>query len=325
MGFGTMYWWLGILLGIVMLYFGSDWLVDGAKKLALRLGISPFVIGLTVLAFGSSSPECITSIVSTSTPDIIIGNVIGSNIANIGLCIGLAALLNPMVAKYASMRFEIITMVFSAILITIMGIRGFIGPIEGIILMILLITFILAVYFMKRDDKASQESYTSEIDNDIDRSTKKLVLWIGMCIVGLVLPYFGARFFIDGATDLAETLGVSKLMIGLIVVAIGTSLPELCISLMASFKGENELAVSNIVGSNIFNAFFVLGIGASLVNVPVSDPTLYFHMPIMIGLSVLMFLMVWRSNKITKVYGAILLTIYIAYIVTMAFVPSLTM
>ena len=159
-----MFWLIGIVLGVVMLYFGSDWLVDGAKKLAIRLGIAPFVIGITVLAFGSSAPECVTSIVSTSNPDIIIGNVIGSNIANIGLCIGLAAILNPIVAKYASMRFEIITMVFSALLITVMGIAGFIGFIDGIILMALLITFVLSVYFMKRGDAAAQESYTSEVD-----------------------------------------------------------------------------------------------------------------------------------------------------------------
>ena len=320
-----MFWLLGIVLGIIMLYFGSDWLVDGAKKLAIRLGIAPFVIGLTVLAFGSSAPECITSIVSTSNPDIIMGNVIGSNIANIGLCIGLAALLNPMVAKYASMRFEIATMVLSAVLITLLGIAGFIGFIDGIILMSLLIIFVLTVYFMKRGNKEGQESYVAEIDTDIDRSTKKLVLWIGMCIVGLVLLYFGARFFIDGATQLAEMIGVSELMIGLIVVAIGTSLPELCISLMASFRGENELAVSNIVGSNIFNALFVLGVGASLVNVPVSDITLSFHMPVMIALSVIMFIMVWRKNEISKLSGAFLLAIYVAYVLAMALVPSLTM
>ena len=321
-----MFWLLGIILGIVMLYFGSDWLVDGAKKLALRLGIAPFVVGLTVLAFGSSAPEAVTSIVSTSTPDIILGNVIGSNIANIGLCIGLAALLNPMVAKFESMRFEIITMVAAVSIITILGINGYIGSVEGIILISLLILFVLTVYFMKRGDKEGQESYMAEIDtSEIDRSTSKLLLWIAMCIVGLVLLYFGARFFVEGATELARIMGVSELMIGLIVVAIGTSLPELCISLMASFRGENELAVSNIVGSNIFNSFFVLGIGASLVNVPVSHNTLIFHMPVMIALSVMMLLMVWRRDSISKLSGAVLLSVYVAYIVIMALVPSLTM
>ncbi|MBQ6547613.1 MAG: calcium/sodium antiporter [Candidatus Methanomethylophilaceae archaeon] len=320
-----MFWLIGIILGIVMLYFGSDWLVDGAKKLALRLGVAPFVIGLTVLAFGSSAPEAVTSIVSTSNPDIIIGNVIGSNIANIGLCIGLAALINPMVAKFTSMRFEIITMVFSAILITLLGIIGYIGQISGVILIALLFLFILIVYFSKRGDAEGQESYVSEIDTEIDRSGKMLALWIGMCVIGLVLLFFGARFFIEGATELARIIGVSELMIGLIVVAIGTSLPELCISLMAAFRGENELAVSNIVGSNIFNAFFVLGIGASLVDVPVSDITLTFHMPVMIALSVLMFLMVWRKNEISKISGALLLAVYVGYVISMALVPSLTM
>ena len=320
-----MFWLIGIILGIVMLYFGSDWLVDGAKKLALRLGVAPFVIGLTVLAFGSSAPEAVTSIVSTSNPDIIIGNVIGSNIANIGLCIGLAALINPMVAKFTSMRFEIITMVFSAILITLLGITGYIGQISGVILIALLFLFILIVYFSKRGDAEGQESYVSEIDTEIDRSGKMLALWIGMCVVGLVLLFFGARFFIEGATELARIIGVSELMIGLIVVAIGTSLPELCISLIAAFRGENELAVSNIVGSNIFNAFFVLGIGASLVDVPVSDITLTFHMPVMIALSVLMFLMVWRKNEISKISGALLLAVYVGYVISMALVPSLTM
>ena len=320
-----MFWLIGIILGIVMLYFGSDWLVDGAKKLALRLGVAPFVIGLTVLAFGSSAPEAVTSIVSTSNPDIIIGNVIGSNIANIGLCIGLAALINPMVAKFTSMRFEIITMVFSAILITLLGITGYIGQISGVILIALLFLFILIVYFSKRGDAEGQESYVSEIDTEIDRSGKMLALWIGMCVIGLVLLFFGARFFIEGATELARIIGVSELMIGLIVIAIGTSLPELCISLMAAFRGENELAVSNIVGSNIFNAFFVLGIGASLVDVPVSDITLTFHMPVMIALSVLMFLMVWRKNEISKISGALLLAVYVGYVISMALVPSLTM
>ena len=321
-----MFWLIGIVLGIVMLYFGSDWLVDGAKKLALRLGIAPFVIGITILAFGSSAPEAVTSIVSRTNPEIIIGNVIGSNIANIGLCIGLAAVLNPMVAKYASMRFEIITMVASVSLITLMGITGSIGLVDGIILISLLLVFVLSVYFLKRGDKDGQGTYTSEIEDvEIDRSAEKLLLWIGMCVVGLVFLYFGASFFVDGATELARILGISELMIGLIVVAIGTSLPELCISLMASFRGENELAVSNIVGSNIFNSFFVLGIGAVLVDIPVSDTTLTFHMPVMILLSVLMFLFVLRNNRISKLSGAMLLTIYVAYILTMAFVPSLTM
>ena len=316
-----MFWIIVCLIaGTLMLYFGSEWLVRGAKGLALRLGVAPFVIGLTVLAFGSSAPECITSIVSSDTPDIIIGNVVGSNIANIGLAIGLAAIVGPMAAKYKDMRMEICVMLLAEAGLCLISILGYIGWFEGIIMMLLLFVFLFLVFKNKSSDKEGQEAYVEEVTED----TLSSPILVALVIIGLVLLYFGAKYFIAGAKDLAVEMGVSDMLIGLIVVAIGTSLPEICISLIAARRGEADLAVANIVGSNIFNAFFVLGIGASLVNIPVSEPTLYFHMPIMIGLSLLMFLMVWRSNRITRIYGALLLTVYIVYIVTMALVPSLT-
>ena len=316
---------LGIPIGIVMLYFGSDWMVKGGKGLALRLGVAPFVIGLTVLAFGSSAPECVTSIVSGDTPQIIIGNVVGSNIANIGLAIGLAAVVGPLAAKYSTMRFELIVMMLSAVLITVMAMTGAIGTVEGLILMVLLFVFIFAVYRLKKDDAEGQEAYTSEVEEDDGPEfMRKTPFQILLVIVGLVLLYFGARFFIDGAKDLASMVGVSDMLIGLIVVAIGTSLPELCISVMAAYRGEADLAVSNIVGSNIFNAFFVLGVGASLSTVPIVDSMMCFHLPVMLIFSAVMFLMIRGRNRIDRPMGAILVAMYAAYIAVMAFIPSLT-
>ena len=316
---------LGIPIGIVMLYFGSDWMVKGGKGLALRLGVAPFVIGLTVLAFGSSAPECVTSIVSGDTPQIIIGNVVGSNIANIGLAIGLAAVVGPLAAKYSTMRFELIVMMLSAVLITVMAMTGAIGTVEGLILMVLLFVFIFAVYRLKKDDAEGQEAYTSEVEEDDGPEfMRKTPFQILLVIVGLVLLYFGARFFIDGAKELASMVGVSDMLIGLIVVAIGTSLPELCISVMAAYRGEADLAVSNIVGSNIFNAFFVLGVGASLSTVPIVDSMMCFHLPVMLIFSAVMFLMIRGRNRIDRPMGAILVAMYAAYIAVMAFIPSLT-
>ena len=316
---------LGIPIGIVMLYFGSDWMVKGGKGLALRLGVAPFVIGLTVLAFGSSAPECVTSIVSGDTPQIIIGNVVGSNIANIGLAIGLAAVVGPLAAKYSTMRFELIVMMLSAVLITVMAMTGAIGTVEGLILMVLLFVFIFAVYRLKKDDAEGQEAYTSEVEEDDGPEfMRKTSFQILLVIVGLVLLYFGARFFIDGAKELASMVGVSDMLIGLIVVAIGTSLPELCISVMAAYRGEADLAVSNIVGSNIFNAFFVLGVGASLSTVPIVDSMMCFHLPVMLIFSAVMFLMIRGRNRIDRPMGAILVAMYAAYIAVMAFIPSLT-
>ena len=316
---------LGIPIGIVMLYFGSDWMVKGGQGLALRLGVAPFVIGLTVLAFGSSAPECVTSIVSGDTPQIIIGNVVGSNIANIGLAIGLAALVGPLAAKYSTMRFELIVMMLSAVLITVMAMTGAIGTVEGLILMVLLFVFVFSVYRLKKDDAEGQEAYTSEVEEDDGPEfMRKTPFQILLVIVGLVLLYFGARFFIDGAKELASMVGVSDMLIGLIVVAIGTSLPELCISVMAAYRGEADLAVSNIVGSNIFNAFFVLGVGASLSTVPIVDSMMCFHLPVMLVFSAVMFLMIRGRNRIDRPMGAILVAMYAAYIAVMAFVPSLT-
>ncbi len=246
MDFELMFWMIVCLIaGVAMLYFGSEWLVRGAKGLALRLGVTPFVVGLTVLAFGSSAPEAITSIVSTSNPSLIMGNVVGSNIANIGL-----------------------------------------------------------------ESDATPETLSSPI-------------LVALVIIGLVLLYFGAKYFIAGAKDLAELVGLSDLVIGLIVVAIGTSLPEICISVIAARKGEADMAVANIVGSNIFNILFVLGIGASLVDVPVSDSVLIFHMPFMVLFCIIMFLMVRLNNKIDRMSGVLLFALYIVYVAIMAMVPDL--
>ena len=316
---------LGIPIGIVMLYFGSDWMVRGAKGIALRLGVAPFVIGLTVLAFGSSAPECITSIVSGDTPQIIIGNVVGSNIANIGLAIGLAAVVGPLAAKYKSMRFELAMMMLSAIMVTAMAMTGMIGFLEGLMLFCALFVFVFAVYRLKKDDKEGQEAYTADADEDDGPSfMKSMPMLIVLVVVGLVLLYFGAQFFIGGAKELARMVGVSDMLIGLIVVAIGTSLPELCISVMAAHKGEADLAVSNIVGSNIFNAFFVLGVGSLLTDIPIADSMLMFHLPMMLVFSAVMFLMIRFRNRIDRPMGVILLAMYAVYIVAMAMVPSLT-
>ncbi len=314
---------LGIPVGIILLYFGSDWLVKGGKGLALRLGIPPFVIGLTILAFGSSAPECITSVVSTGNPGIIIGNVIGSNIANIGLAIGIAGLIAPMAAKYSTMRLELAVMLLTSIVLFALAFVGYAGFIVGIVFVISLILFVIAVYKMKKNDKEGQEAYTSEVEED--EKPLSYPILIGLVIAGLVMLYFGARFFVDGAVELAHIFGMSELLIGLIVVAIGTSLPEICISVIAARRGENDMAVANIVGSNIFNILFVLGIGACLVDVPIPESTIYFHMPIMLLLTVGMICAAKFKNSISRPIAAGFVAIYIAYVAIMIAMPSLTL
>ena len=311
---------LGIPVGIIMLYFGSDWLVDGAKKLALKLGIAPFVVGLTVIAFGSSAPEIITSIVSAKTPGIILGNVIGSNIVNVGVAIGVAALICPLAAVYRTMRIEILTMIGTAFLLLALAFTGTIGLPFGILLIAILISFVYIVYRTKVDDKEGQLAYVEETEGT-EPDTSYPVL-IALILVGLVLLYYGATFFVDGATELAHMIGISDFMVGLIIVAIGTSLPEICICAMAAKRGESDLAVSNIVGSNVFNATIVLGTGACLANIPVATNVLLIHLPVMILLSLMMFAFVYRRNEIDRTAGIMFLGVYVVYIAVLACMPS---
>lgn len=311
---------LGIPLGIVMLYFGSDWLVKGAKNLALRLGVAPFVVGLTVVAFGSSAPEMVTSVVSANTPAIILGNVLGSNIVNIGIAIALAAIVCPLAAKYDTMRMEVAMMIITSFAVFILAALNILSLWVGIGLIAALIIFLYVIYRAKKDNTEGQEAYTSEVE---DGSTQGYPILIALIAVGLILLYFGARFFVDGAVELAHMIGISDLLVGLIIVAIGTSLPEICICLIAASRGENDLAVANIVGSNIFNACAVLGVGAVVAKIPVSESVLYFHIPVMILISLCMFAMIKWKNQISRPSAFVLLGIYVAYLAIMIAVPSL--
>jgi len=314
---------LGIPIGIVFLYFGSEWMVDGAKKMAFRLGVAPFVVGLTVVAFGSSAPEAITSVVSSANPQIIVGNIVGSNIANVGLAIGLAAILSPIACKYKEIRFELMSMMIATIAITLMSTMGYLNWVDGIILVSALFVFVYAVYRLKRNAPADES-----IDPDLIEESKSVSMPMWKCVVlvvvGIIALYVGAKAFIAGSVELASMIGISDLLVGLIVVAVGTSLPELCICLLAAHRHENELVVSNIVGSIVFNCFFALGVGLFGATVPITHYVLVFHMPVMIILAGLMFIMIKSGNCISRKEGVILTGIYAVYIALMVIFPELS-
>lgn len=309
---------LGIPIGIVLLYIGSEAMVDGAKKLAIRLGVTPFVVGLTIVAIGSSAPEAITSLVSSENPEIIIGNIIGSNSANAGVAVGLAAIISPIACKFAQIRFEMSAMIIAVLVILALSLNGVLGFIDGIILLALLMVFIFSVYKVKVKEGRIEEA------PDVDVSKTSVPICSLMIIIGMAALYFGASWFIDGAVRLAEIFGVSDLMIGLILVAVGSALPEICICLMAAYRHEDELVVSNIVGSIVFNSFFALGIGALFTNIPIGDTTLAFHIPVMIILALLVFLFVRTHDRVNRREGVFLFLVYAAYIALMMIFPQLT-
>jgi cation:H+ antiporter len=297
-------------------------MVDGAKKMAIRLGVTPFVVGLTVVALGSSAPETITSLVSSSNPQIIVGNIVGSNIANVGLAIGIAALISPIVCRFNDIRFEIFSMIAAVTIVSVLALTGTLGTVQGVILLIALFVFIYFTYRLKRGTSA--ESYEEEAQEKEDSAKTPMWKCILLVAAGIVFLYFGARVFIDGAVELAGVFGVSDLMIGLIVVAVGVCLPELCICIVAAYRKENELVVSNIVGSIVFNCFFALGIGVAFTTVPVTHYTIVFHLPIMIFMAVLLAILIRAGNRVTRWEGVMLIGIYAAYVSLMGLFPELT-
>ncbi|MDR3205500.1 MAG: calcium/sodium antiporter [Candidatus Methanoplasma sp.] len=308
---------LGIPIGIVLLYFGAEWTVSGAKDLALRLGVAPFVVGLTVVAFGSSSPETVTALVSGDNPEIIVGNIVGSNILNMGLAIGLTAILAPIACAYRKIRFEIAAMLIAVTAIGVLSLNGTLGTMQGAVLIAAFAVFLALVYLLKKDSGSDD----SEEVAPLGMSTAKCIVFIA---VGILALYFGARGFVGGAVELAGMLGVSDLLIGLVIVAVGTGLPELCICLVAAHRRENELVVSNIVGSIVFNSLFALGIGVSFTAVPITHYMLVFHMPVMILMAVILALMIRLGSKVGRIGGAALAAAYAAYLCVMILFPELT-
>jgi len=311
---------LGIPIGIVLLYMGSEMVCSNAKGAATKLRISPFVIGLTVVSFGSATPEVITAIVSSSDPQLVLGNIVGSNIANVGLVISLAALMAPIACVFKELRFEILTVVAAMVMFATMAAFGTLNYVNGVILIVALLVFVTLTYRIGRS-KGPIPSSEGTVDGE---ARSPLVKYLALIFIGIAMIYVGARVFIDGAVFIAEQLNVSSMMIGLILVAIGTALPELCITLVSAYRKENELAVGNVMGSIIFNTFLALGVGLCLTTVVVNEYVLFYHIPVMILMVVTMALMVRLRNGISRAGGALLLLMYIGYIMSMVLIPELT-
>jgi cation:H+ antiporter len=302
-----------LLAGLVLLYFGAEGLVRGSSSLALRLGLSPLVVGLTVVAFGTSSPELMVSLKAAlaGQADISVGNVVGSNICNIGLILGLCALITPVATSSQIVRIDIPIMIgITALALALMA-DGRLGMTEGIIFVLLLIAYIVFSIQLARRQPA--DSLGSEFGEEVKISKRGLAVDILMVIGGLALLVFGARFLVDGAVIIARTYGLSEALIGLTIVAIGTSLPELATSLLAAIKKESDIAVGNIVGSNIFNLVGILGITA-IVHPLQAAGISTVDFAVMAGFSLLLWPMAYYQQRITRPEGAMLLLGYLAYV-----------
>lgn len=304
--------WMALVLGLVVLYFGAQALVKGGASLALRLGLTPLVIGLTVMAFGTSSPEMVVSVQAglSGNGAISIGNVVGSNICNIALILGLCALVTPLTASAQVIRREVPIMIGVSIVALLMLIDGHLARWEGALLLAGLVIYTVLTVKQARAETAAEAS--KEYADEIGPKPTGLGLSIGLVAGGLGGLIVGSHFFVQGAVTLAESWGMSPVAIGLTVVAVGTSLPELATSLVAALKKESDVAIGNVVGSNIFNVLGILGIAALIQ--PIDAPGLEWgDLVVMLIIAVALLPLAKSGGRVNRWEGAALLAAYVGY------------
>ena len=301
-----------LLIGLVMLCFGGNWLVNGGVAIAKKFRISNLVIGMTIVAYGTSTPELAASIAAAGDHSaIILGNIVGSNIANVGMVIGVAAILVPLAVQKSVLRKEIPIMLGVSVLLVLLSIDGEISQYDGTILLIGLGLF--AVYTFRSALKQREKNA------DDSNSTKNNVYLksIGLIGIGIIVLYIGAILTVDNAVIIATELGLSEKIIGLTVIAIGTSLPELITSIIAIRKGHSDIGIGNIIGSNIYNILMIMGVGAALGGVLITaDVYVDYAIMIIFSLSLLIGL---KTKIINRTMGVILATGYVLYLITTFF------
>jgi len=313
-----------LIAGFVLLLLGAEALVRGASRLAAAFGISPLVIGLTVVAFGTSAPEMAVSTVSglAGQANIALGNVIGSNIFNIFLILGLSAFIVPLIVSQRLVKIDVPLMIFSSLGVYLFAWNGVISRLEGLILFAGIIAYtVFLVRQSRRESKEVQAEYAQEY-GDKEPLSPKVVMKDGLLILlGLGLLVLGSKWLVDGAVAIAHQLGVSDLVIGLTIVAVGTSLPELATSVVATIRGERDIAVGNVVGSCLFNLLAVLGLAGmvSPSGIAVSAQSLHVDLPVMILTAVVCLPIFFTGKRISRGEGALLLSGYIAYMAYLIF------
>lgn len=298
-----------LAVGFVLLMKGADWFVDGASKVADKFGIPHLVIGLTIVAFGTSAPEAAVSISAAlkGSVELAISNVVGSNIMNVLLILGLSSVIYPLAVKKTTIRFDIPYVFFASVLLLVFGmIDGMIGRVDGLIFWALLIIYIIYMIRLTKKSQASDEDFEPADEND---KVWKLLLLI---VVGGVMIVAGSNVTVDAASNIAVEFGMDERLIGLTIVAFGTSLPELVTSCIAAKKKETDIAVGNIVGSNLFNILFVLG--SSAVITPIAYRQEFIFDSIVAALvMVVLWLLVFRKQKLSRIGGILMLAMYAVY------------
>lgn len=304
--------------GLVLLVWGSEWLVKGAARLAATLGIPALVIGLTVVAFGTSSPELAVSVAAAfkGQADLALGNVVGSNIFNVLFILGISAIIVPLVIARQLIRLDTPLMLVVSLALWGMALDGKITRVDGALLVGALVAYIGLLLWLSLKEKAQPDGNFEKEFGKPEKTWKGVAIDAVLIVAGLVLLVIGARWLVAASVEFARALGVSELVIGLTIVAAGTSMPEVATSVMAALRGEREIAVGNVVGSNIFNILCVLGISSVVspsggINVPAS--ALAFDIPVAVGVALACVPIFLTAGVVSRFEGALLLFAYVGY------------
>lgn len=305
-----------VVIGLIVLTVGAEALVRGASRLAVSTGLSSLVIGLTIVAYGTSMPEMTVSTIAAlnEQPDVAVGNVVGSNIFNVLFILGVSALIVPLRVSTQLIRLDVPIMIGASILALLFCLDGSISHIESVVFVVGIVSYtVFIIWYSRRNPNITDDSDVIVVEPTPRGWLKNIAL----ILIGLVGLIAGAKWFVDGAIVIAREMGVSELIIGLTLVAIGTSMPELATSVVASLRGERDIAVGNVVGSNIFNILGVLGISGvvSSNGIPVSPQVLSFDLPVMIAVAVVCLPVFYTGFTIARWEGAVFLGYYGAYTV----------
>lgn len=313
-----------LVLGLVLLVVSAEWLVKGASRLAAIFGISALVIGLTVVAFGTSAPELAVSVMSafSGKADLAIGNVVGSNIFNILFILGIAAMVTPLIVHQQLVRIDVPVMIVVSFMLLALGYDGNISRWDGILLFGGALVYTGFLVRLSRREKDAE--VVSEYEKEFGVPEGKASSWVvnvGLVLLGIGGLVLGSKLLVDSAVTIAKHFGVSELIIGLTIVSIGTSLPEVATSVVAAFRGERDIAVGNLVGSNIFNILSVVGLSSIIAprGIEVAATALAFDIPIMIAIAVACLPVFFAGYQVTRLNGAVFLLFYVAYVVYLFF------
>ena len=315
-----------VVIGLTLLLVGGDLLVRGASYLANQFGMSPLMIGLTVVAFGTSAPEmaiCIDAALSGS-PEIALGNIVGSNITNVLLILGLTAIIFPIAIQAQIVQREVPILIAVSLVFLILIFDGNLSLLDGLLLLGGMLGFLTWQFYINPREKSSAEESLEGAETEIPNRSKNTILHLILLVAGVAGLWVGARWMVSGASELAESLGVSKLVIGLTIVAIGSSAPEIVTSLVAARRGFPEMAVGNVIGSNIANLLLVGGITATVSKeITIPSESFQFDIPVMLGTSIACLPIFTTSHKIDRWEGFLFLFCYVGFNVVLFIKPML--